>query len=131
MLGRKRGTMLIFAIMAAMAGAQDVPTPKAAAAPVMGPVLSPAQSPPEPVVLNVAERGLECRAAPDSDIVVCADRDDERFRLRPLPVKEAAAPLRAEATLFGAAKASADVESEPLQQGLISKRLMLRFTLPF
>src|SRR3546814_6737348 len=38
-------------------------------------------------------------------IVVCADRDDERFRLRSLPVKEAAAPLRAEATLFGVATA--------------------------
>src|SRR3546814_5613041 len=35
----------------------------------------------------------------------CADRDDERFRLRSLPVKEAAAPLRAEATLFGVATA--------------------------
>ncbi|RIA45696.1 hypothetical protein DFR49_0221 [Hephaestia caeni] len=123
--------MLIFAIMAAMAGAQDVPRPEPAATPVMGPVLAPAPLPSEPVLLNVAERALECRAAPDSDIVVCADRDDERFRLRPLPVKEAATPLRAEATLFGTATASADVESEALQQGLISKRLMLRLTLPF
>src|SRR3546814_19191705 len=45
-------------------------------------------------------------AAPHpTEIVVCADRDDERFRLRSLPVKEAAAPLRAEATLFGVATA--------------------------
>src|SRR3546814_3333508 len=65
--GRKGGAMLIFVIMAAVAGAQDVPTPEPAATPVMGPVLASAQPPSEPVLLNVAVRALECRAAHDSD----------------------------------------------------------------
>ena len=97
---------------------------------VMGPVLPARQK----IDLDVAEAGQSaCDASDSGEVVVCADREGaDRYRLQPLPEEEtAAAPPRAETTLFGKVRASADLESEALQAGQISKRLMLRFKLPF
>src|SRR3546814_4569900 len=65
--GRKGGAMLIFVIMAAVAGVQDVPTTEPAATPVMGSVPASAKWLSEPVLPNVAVSELECCAGPDSD----------------------------------------------------------------
>src|SRR3546814_3486088 len=61
--GRKGGAMLIFVIMAAVAGAQDVPTPEHAATPVMGPVLASAQPHSEPVLLNVDRKSTRLNSS--------------------------------------------------------------------
>jgi hypothetical protein len=122
--------LLILQAAAAATGAQDEPS---RSAPVIGPVLPappPARKKP---ALDVAELELECRADAEGAIVVCAERDDMRYRLKPLPemIEESSGPPRAETALFGKAKASADLDSETLQQGQISKRLMVRLSLPF
>jgi hypothetical protein len=118
--------LLILQAAAAATGTPDEP------APVMGPVL-PAPSQRKKPALDVAELALECHADQQGEIVVCAERDDARYRLQPLPelADEPDGLPRAETALFGKVKASADLDSEELQQGQISKRLMLRFTLPF
>jgi len=99
----------------------------------MGPVL-PVPRTRRTIDLDVADAGrVDCKASETGEIVVCADREGaDRYRLQPLPEERyAEAPPRAETTLFGKVRTSADLDSETMPQGQISNRLMLRFMLPF
>lgn len=74
-----------------------------------------------------------CPAEPvgNGEVVVCGSVDQEHLRLRPLPdVAGGPAVPRAEATLAGDLRASADVEQADVG-GVPSNRIMLRLKLPF
>lgn len=89
---------------------------------------NPASAP--PLRIDVLDR---CAAPAGDEIVVCGNRDSERFRLRPLadaPAHGSALP-KAETPLFGDTKAAAEVEAEQIGPGIVSQRLMLRLKTPF
>lgn len=64
------------------------------------------------------------------EVVVCGRRDDDRYRLKPLPDGyERSAVPRAE-TALGPGKLSAETEAAEIG-GVRSNRVMLRFKVPF
>ena len=74
---------------------------------------------------RAAEAGRGCAAQSDSDIVVCGRRGGDGYRLRELDGPDAEKPLVAEVGIGGGAKGRAYVEGVELQQGLVSKRVMV------
>lgn len=90
---------------------------------VAGPVL------PAP---RVPAAATACPADGEADeVVVCGRRDDERFRLRPLPPPPGRTGLpMAETTLPGGAKAAVQTEQANVG-GAPSNRVMVRLSWPF
>lgn len=70
------------------------------------------------------DREPDCAAPRRDEIIVCRNRDDERFRLRPLPDKY----VRSDRAEVNVAGGKAAVEAE---QGRYDPRIMVRFRLPF
>ena len=69
--------------------------------------------------------------ADNDDIQVCGRRDpDSRYRLKPLDTSRFESDRRAETTLIGDLKGSAEVEKAEIAPGMISNRIMFRLKLP-
>jgi hypothetical protein len=83
----------------------------------------PSETPPELRLRITPERS--CASADPDEIVVCGRRDDDRYRLRPLPPEFEAEPLRAETQLMDGVIGGMHVESTQLPNGMTSKRLMV------
>jgi hypothetical protein len=66
-----------------------------------------------------------CASADREEIVVCGRRNDDRYRLRPLPRGFEVAPLRAETQLIDGVTGGMHLESSQLPNGMISKRIMV------
>jgi hypothetical protein len=66
-----------------------------------------------------------CASADPEEIVVCGRRDDDRYRLRPLPPGFEVPPIRAETQLFDGVTGDMHFESTQLPNGMISKRIMV------
>jgi hypothetical protein len=72
----------------------------------------------------------ETPETPSGDVVVCGRRDQEEFRLRPLPDRyEAAEGLPRAATKLGPGTISAETEQVDVG-GFPSRRAMVRFKMP-
>ena len=70
------------------------------------------------------------KGSPD-EIVVCGSRNGQsRYRLPKLPDSYDRKPLRAETTI-GGTRARAHAESSTRPDGLVDKRIMITFTVPF
>ena len=90
---------------------------------VAGPVL-PAARP------RRADAPCPVAQAASDEVVVCG-RDDDRYRLKPLPPRPDKPPIpRAAMALPGGGKAAAEVEQGSVG-GVPSNRLMLRLSRPF
>lgn len=75
--------------------------------------------------------GRDCPDAPGGEVVVCGRRDQEEFRLRPLPDRyEEPGVVPRAAVKLGPGQLAAETEQVDIG-GVPSKRLMLRFKLPF
>lgn len=84
---------------------------------------APAEAAPDWQMRITPERN--CASADPGEIVVCGRRDDDRYRLRPLPSEFEAPPLRAETQLFDGVSGGMQLESTQLPNGMTSKRLMV------
>jgi hypothetical protein len=72
-----------------------------------------------------------CRKGSADEIVVCGSRDGRsRYRLPRLPKAYERKPLRAETDIAGM-HARAHVESNVRPDGLVDKRIMITFGIPF
>jgi hypothetical protein len=90
-----------------------------------------AAAPPPARIDLLAPAAPACPSADaDSDVVVCARRNQEQFRLRPLAERDQAALPRA-ATRLGPGELSATVDQATMPNGEVSRRAMLNFRLPF
>jgi hypothetical protein len=92
-----------------------------AAAP--GQPLPPAEAAPDWQMRIIPERS--CTSTDPEEIVVCGRRDEDRYRLRPLPPEFEVPPLRAETQLFEGVTGGMHLESTQLPNGMTSKRIMV------
>ena len=66
------------------------------------------------------------------EIVVCGSgRGESPYRLPKLPREYDEKPLRAETDIMPGVHTRAHVESEQMPDGIVAKRLMVTFSLPF
>lgn len=97
-------------LMLVQAAAPGQPPPPSEAAPDLQMRITPERS---------------CVSADPQEIVVCGRRDDDLYRLRPLPPEFEIPPLRVETRLFDGVTGSMHLESTQLPNGMTSKRLMV------
>jgi hypothetical protein len=73
-----------------------------------------------------------CARGPNNEIVVCGTRPGENpYQLPELADKYRQKPLRAETDVFPGVHAQAHVQSEKRGDGLVAKRLLVTFSVPF
>ena len=72
-----------------------------------------------------------CEAGGAGEVVVCARRDPDRYRVARLPDMPVEALPRAELGVVGNLRASASVDQAVMPDGTISRRLMFNLKLPF
>ena len=76
--------------------------------------------------------GDKCDRTQSAEIVVCGSRPGENpYRLPKLPNKYDRKPIRAETDAIPGVHTQAHVESEKRPDGLVAKRVMLTFSVPF
>lgn len=84
---------------------------------------------PDRIVLPLVK---PCGADPDPEEVVVCARGNEQFRLRPLPPRpERSVIPKAETRLFGQVVGAVEAEQVGLDNGMQSKRMMLKLKMPF
>ena len=73
-----------------------------------------------------------CARGPNNEIVVCGTRPGESpYRLPNLADKYRQRPLRAETDVIPGVHAQAHVQSDKRSDGLVAKRLLVTFSVPF
>ncbi len=87
--------------------------------------------PPAPAVARLTPRP-DCPANDGGDIVVCARKDNDQFRLKTLPERYSQAPqrIKAETNLSRNTKLSAETEAASVG-GFVSNRAMIRLKMGF
>ena len=91
---------------------------------VAGPVLP-------PLVTVAPARNCPPATADETEVVVCGRRDDDGFRLKPLPERFAREDLpKVEVALSGGASVAAEAEAGNVG-GIPTNRAMMRFKLKF
>ena len=91
----------------------------------------PVSGPPAPSSVRLTPQA-DCPVGDSGDIVVCARKDNDQFRLKPLPERFSRNPsrIKAETNLNSKTKLSAETEAGSVG-GFVSNRIMARLKFGF